>query len=95
MIIKNQNQTQYQTAPAQPRNNQPVHKIRYGTISAGIWRQETETGSLFNVSFQRSYKDGDVWKNSNSFGRNDLLVLSLISTRAYEWISSQTQAVEG
>lgn len=29
---------------------------------------------MFNVAFQRSYKQGDGWKNSTSFGRNSLLL---------------------
>ncbi len=69
--------------------NQPVHKIRHGAVSASIWRQDTDKGPMFNVTFQRSYKDGDDWKNSASFGRNNLLVVSLIAARAYEWISAQ------
>jgi hypothetical protein len=70
-------------------NEKPVHKIRHGAVSASIWRQETDKGSLFNVTFQRSYKDGDDWKNSTSFGRNNLLVVSLIAARAFEWIGNQ------
>jgi hypothetical protein len=75
-----------------PRNsaNQPVHHIRHGVISASIWRQETDKGPVFNVTFQRSYKDGEDWKTSTSFGRNNLLVLSLIAARAFEWIGNQT-----
>jgi hypothetical protein len=70
---------------------QPAHKIRHGLVSASIWRQETDKGTLFNVTFQRSYKDGEDWKNSTSFGRNNLLVVSLIAARAFEWIGIQTQ----
>jgi len=44
---------------------------------------------MFNVTFQRAYKDEDTWKNSTSFGRNNLLVVSLIAARAFEWIGSQ------
>jgi hypothetical protein len=44
---------------------------------------------MFNVTFQRAYKDGDTWKNSTSFGRNNLLVVSLIAARAFEWIGNQ------
>jgi hypothetical protein len=69
--------------------NQPVHHIRHGVISASIWRQQTAKGAVFNVTFQRSYKDGEDWKTSASFGRGNLLVLSLIAARAYEWISNQ------
>lgn len=79
----------HQTTNPTP-NNQPVHQIRHGVVSASIWRQETDKGPVFNVSFQRSYKDADdAWKNSTSFGRNNLLVLSLIAARAFEWIGRQ------
>ena len=82
-----------QTKPG-TSNNQPVHKIRHGAISASIWRQETEKGPLFNVSFQRSYKDGEEWKSSTSFGAQNLLVVSLIATQAFEWISDQANGPE-
>jgi hypothetical protein len=74
--------------------NQPIHRIRQGAVSASIWRQETAKGPMFNVTFQRSYKDGDTWKTSTSFGRNNLLVLSLIAARAFEWIGSQPKGLE-
>ncbi len=73
-------------------NNQPVHHIRHGAISASIWRQDTDKGPMFNVTFQRSYKDGEEWKTSNSFGRQNLLVLSLIAARAFEWIGNQSHS---
>src|SRR5258708_301159 len=69
--------------------SQPIHKIRHGAINASIWRQETNKGPMFNVTFQRAYKDGDDWKNSASFGRKDLLVLGFIAARAFEWIGTQ------
>lgn len=72
-------------------NNQPVHKIRHGAVSASIWRTDTEKGSVFNVTFQRSYREGDEWKNTASFGRNNLLVVSLMAARAFEWIATQSQ----
>jgi hypothetical protein len=71
------------------QNNKPVHTIRNSSISASIWRQDTEKGPMFNVTFQRSYKEGEEWKNSTSFGRNNLLLLSLLAMRAFEWIASQ------
>ena len=44
---------------------------------------------MFNVTFQPSYKEGEEWKNYPSFGRNNLLLLSLLAMRAFEWIASQ------
>jgi hypothetical protein len=43
---------------------------------------------MFNVTFQRSYTEGDAWRNSTTFGRDNLLVLSLLAMRAFEWITS-------
>ncbi len=80
--MKNQNK-------ATTSDTKPVHKIRHGAVSASIWRTDTDKGPVFNVTFQRAYKDGDAWKNSTSFGRNNLLVVSLIAARAFEWIGSQ------
>lgn len=71
-------------------NGRPVHRIRHGAVSGSIWRQDSDKGPLFNVTFQRAYKDGDKWKYSGSFGRKDLLVVSLIAARAFEWIASQS-----
>ena len=76
-------------------NNKPVHKIRHGAVSASIWAQDTDKGPMFNVTIQRSYKDGDTWKNSASFGRNNLLVVSLIAARAFEWIGNQPRHPKG
>jgi hypothetical protein len=49
---------------------------------------------MFNVSFQRAYREGDAWKSSTSFGKSDLLVVGLLATRAFEWIAMQSQAPE-
>jgi hypothetical protein len=76
---------------SESNNNKPVQKIRHGAVSASIWRTETDKGAVFNVTFQRSYKDGDEWKNTASFGRNNLLVISLMAARAFEWIANQSQ----
>jgi len=69
--------------------NKPIHTIRHGVLSASIWRQDTDKGPMFNVTFQRSYKEGDDWRNSTSFGRGNLLLLSLLAVRAYEWTAGQ------
>jgi len=36
------------------------------------------------VTFARIYKDGDTWKDSDSFGRDDLPKLILAAQKAYE-----------
>ena len=44
---------------------------------------------MFNVTFERSYKDGEEWKTTNSFGRDDLLKLAKLADEAHSWITRQ------
>jgi hypothetical protein len=71
---------------------QPAHEIRLGSIKATIWENETANGTRHNVSFSRLYKDGDNWKQAESFGRDDLLVVAKVADQAHTWICEQTSA---
>jgi len=75
--------------PLSPPKTPPVHHIRQGALSASIWKQETDKGPMFNVTFQRSYRDNGDWKTSSVFGKNNLLPLSHLASRVYDWIESQ------
>ena len=74
---------------AQPARTRPVHDVRLGSIRASIWANDTESGTRYNVTFDRSYRDGEVWKSTNSYGRDDLLVLAKAADLAHTWIVSQ------
>jgi hypothetical protein len=67
----------------------PVHEIRLGRIKAAIWENETQNGSLHNVTFTRLYKDEEQWKDSTSFGRDDLPLLAKVADMAHTWIFTQ------
>ena len=69
----------------------PIHEVRLGSIKAAVWRNETEAGVRYNVTFSRLYKDGDSWKSTESFGRDDLLLLGKVADQAHSWIFAQTQ----
>lgn len=66
----------------------PVDEVKLGVIVASIWKNESKNGPHYNVTLARLYKDGEHWKRSESFGRDDLLVaakvLDLAHTRIYE-----------
>ena len=66
--------------------NTPVAEIRIGLVVASIWQNDTDSGTRYNVTFSRLYRDGDSWKNTRSFGRNDLLVLAKVADRAHDRI---------
>jgi len=46
----------------------PIHTVRFGALKAAVWLNETSVGPIHNVTVSRSYKDGDSWKDSGSFG---------------------------
>jgi hypothetical protein len=65
----------------------PVLTVRYGSIKAKIWKNETQFGPKMNVTVSKSYKDGDVWKESQSFGFDDLLTLAKAVDEAHSAIA--------
>ena len=64
----------------------PVHEIRMGRVRAAIWENETQNGTRHNVTLSRLYKDGDDWKDSTSFGRDDLPLVAKVADLAHSWI---------
>ena len=76
--------------PKSETKAKPVHEIRLGRIRAAIWENETRNGMRHNVTVSRLYKDGDNWKDSGSFGRDDLPLVSKVLDRCHDWIFEST-----
>ena len=72
-------------------NPKPVTEVRIGRVKATIWRNGTEEHPRHNVTFSRLYKDGNQWKSTQSFGRNDLLVLAKVADQAHSRIFELSQ----
>lgn len=64
----------------------PTHEIRLGRVKAAIWENETQHGSRHNVTVSRLYRDGEQWKDSTSFGRDDLPLVAKVVDQAHSWI---------
>ena len=65
----------------------PVHEIRLGKIRATIWGNGgDETIVWYSITVTRLYKDGDTWKDTASFRRDDLPIVSKLTDLAYAWI---------
>ena len=88
-----------QRTQQQPRSNdakqKPVHEIRMGRIKAAIWANDTDNGTRHNVTITRLYKDGDEWKTSTSFGREELPLVAKVADMAHTWIYQQGQESNG
>ena len=58
-----------------------------GVVKAAIWRNETDNGTRFNVTFSCIYRDSENdWKSTSSFGRDDLLLLGKVPNQAHSRI---------
>ena len=77
-------------------HQKPVAEVRIGSVKAAIWANQTEGRTRHNVTFSRLYRDGDEWKTTQSFGRNNLLVLAKVADLAHSRIFElqQTEAPE-
>lgn len=72
----------------------PIYEVRIGLVQARIWRKRTRSGIRHTVAVVRLFRNGDVWKESTRFGRDDLPVLRLVLDRAYGWLLSSTLSHE-
>ena len=50
--------------------------------------------NLAPFTFSRLYKADNQWKSTESFGRDDLLLLGKVADQTHSWICSQNQETE-
>ena len=76
-------------------NQKPHARVRIGAVKAAIWQNQAGDRTRYNVTFSKSYRDADgQWKTTQSFGRNDLLVLAKVADRAHSRIFELQQTEE-
>lgn len=64
--------------------NKPTAEVRFGRIKATIWANENQNGERWHtVQLTRLYQDGDQWRSTHSFGRNDLLTVAKVADLAH------------
>ncbi|HUJ42221.1 MAG TPA: hypothetical protein VLW52_01315 [Opitutaceae bacterium] len=68
----------------------PVRTLRLGRIKAAVWENETDKQKFYNVTFARAYLDeAKNWHDSDSFGRDDLLLVAKLADQAHTFIFEQ------
>lgn len=63
--------------------NSPVKKFRVGAVTATVWKNENN----FSVTLQKSYKDGEEWKNTDTLFHSDVLCAMKALERAEAFIA--------
>jgi hypothetical protein len=67
---------------------EPVKKIKVGAIEVAVWENQSKEGNKFyNTTMERSYKDGEEWKKTNSLRDSDLPKAVLALQKAYEFVA--------
>ena len=64
-------------------NSKSVPKIRIGSLKAAILPNDTEGRIRYTITFSHLYKDGEQWKTTQTFDRNDLLILAKVPDQAH------------
>lgn len=68
--------------------NKPIQTLRDGLLKATIWKNHSENGSRYTVTFSRAYKAADgQYHDSDSYSGAELLRLSYLANHAYHAIN--------
>jgi hypothetical protein len=83
-------------APTQARGSAPLKTLRLGRLKAAIWENSSEQQTFHNVKFARTYMDQDKkFHDTDSFGRDDLLVLSKLADQAHTFVCERLASMKG
>lgn len=75
-----------------PAKQKPVKKFRAGNVTATIWSKEIalegrkELVTVYNTSITKSYKDGEEWKTTDSYNRDDLIKVHVVLQKTIEFL---------
>jgi hypothetical protein len=72
---------------AETKKSAPIAKVRVDLINASIWKNTTDKGTFYNVTFENRYRDGEGnWKSGHSYAAGDLLALAKAADLAHSKI---------
>lgn len=74
--------------------NAPIKRFAVGNgIRASVWKNQSKhNGSWLSVTINRTYRDGEEYKDTTSFRRDDLLFVAKASELAFAWCLKQAEA---
>ena len=64
----------------------PVQEIRLGSVKVSLWANSFENAVRYNATVCRLYKDGEAWKTSESFGKDELPLVIKALDMAHTWM---------
>ena len=80
-------------ARTQTRSSNRSTPCRLRNVRAAVWANRNDGGTYYTVTFSRSYRDQEGnWHTTESFGRDDLLLLAKVADVAHTWIWNELQS---
>lgn len=71
---------------------QPVFKANHGRVSCAVWENTGSEGVFHTLTLERSYKEGELYKTTNSFSLgSDLESVERCLFEVKVWRALQTQ----
>ncbi len=64
----------------------PIQEVRIGRIKGLVWENETRNGARCSVTIVRLYKEGDEWRETTSFDRDDLPLVMKVADKCHDFI---------
>lgn len=61
------------------------------SLALSIWKNHTTAGDRYTITVVRLFKNGDIWKESTRFGRDDLLLVAKACNEAHTWVFQEGQ----
>lgn len=81
-------------APEDAGANRPVRQFRYGAVKAAVWENATDNGTMYGVTFNRSYRDSrGEWHDTGSFNPADLPALSKAALDAHSFVYERMREI--
>jgi len=72
-----------------PKLKTKSREFKQGLIEAKVSVRQTKGEFRYTLTIVRLYRNGDQWKESTRFGRDDIPVMRLVLDEAYGWILTQ------
>lgn len=72
------------TSSKKDTNNKPVNRFQIRGITASVFRNLSDNGiPFFKVSIVRTFKDGEEFRTTTAFNRDDLPIVCEVSRLAW------------
>jgi hypothetical protein len=69
------------------KNVRLIHEIRQHNVRASVWKEATERGPKYSITFSRAYRNNrGEWDESTSFSFGDLMNLAKVASDTHSAI---------